>query len=276
MFPSLPIRFDVIVFFAAIMASSGAWAVSPDETDPVVIMKASEGRALGDRMTARLTMTVKDAANREKVRVVRSRSMDFQGGRRSLMLFESPVEDRNTGLLSIDYDEGGRDDDQWLYLPSVSKSTRISGSGKSGAFLGSDLTYADMTRKDTKNYDYKMLEQSVKVGDEDCWLIEATPRTSRERDETGYEKTQIWVSKSKLMPLQVKAWVTAGKKTKLLKFADIEKVDGTWTAKKLMVRTVNHAGKPESTTILTWADLRYNDPSVTIEDFTERRLEKGL
>jgi len=258
------------------LASSSALAVSPDESDPAVIMKASEGRELGDRMTARMTMVVKDAAGREKTRVVRAWSMDFTAGRRSLMLFESPAEDRNTGLLSIDYDDGAKDDDQWLYLPSLSKSTRISGSGKSGSFLGSDLTYADMTQKDPTNYEYKMIEQTTTVGGEECWLIEAIPKTKKEKDETGYEKTQVWVSKSKLMPLQVKAWVTAGRKTKQLKFGDIEKVDGTWTTKKLMVRTLNSANKPESTTVLTWADLKYNDASVTEGDFSERRLEKGL
>jgi hypothetical protein len=121
------------IALALCFVSPAAFAVSPDETDPAVIMKASEGRELGDRMTARLTMVVKDAAGREKTRVVRARSMDFPAGRRSLMLFESPAEDRNTGLLSIDYDDGARDDDQWLYLPSLAKSTRISGSGSNRA-----------------------------------------------------------------------------------------------------------------------------------------------
>ncbi len=255
--------------------SAPAHAISPDETDPAVIMKASEGRALGDRMTARLTMVVKDAAGRDKTRVIRARAMDFDAGRRSLMLFESPAEDRGTGLLSIDYDDGAKDDDQWLFLPSLAKSTRISGSGKSGSFLGSDLSYADMTQKDPKNYEYKLIEQDAKVGGESCWLIEATPKTAKEKEETGYVKSHVWVSKDKLMPLQVKAWVAAGKKLKLLKFADIEKVDGTWTAKKLMVRTMS-GDKAESTTILTWAGLRYNDPDVKADDFTERRLEKGL
>lgn len=256
-------------------ASASAHAISPDESDPAVIMKASEGRALGDRMTARLTMVVKDAAGRDKTRIIRARAMDFDAGRRSLMLFEAPAEDRGTGLLSIDYDDGAKDDDQWLFLPSLAKSTRISGSGKSGSFLGSDLSYADMTQKDPKNYDYKLIEQEAKVGGEPCWLIEATPKTAKEKEETGYVKTHVWVSKEKLMPLQVKAWVAAGKKLKLLKFADIEKVDGTWTAKKLMVRTMS-GNNVESTTILTWDGLRYNDPAVNADDFTERRLEKGL
>ena len=44
------------------------------------------------------------------------------------------------------------------------------------------------------------------VGGED-WKIEARPKTQRAKDETGYVKTQVWINKSKLVPLQVKAWV---------------------------------------------------------------------
>jgi outer membrane lipoprotein-sorting protein len=253
-----------------------ARAVGPDATDAVAIMTAVEGRAEGDRMSARLTMTVKDAAGREKVRVVRARAMDAVGSRRTLMLFESPAEDRGTGLLTIDHDDGKKADDQWLYLPSLAKTTRISGSGRAGAFLGSDLTYADMTGKDVKDYAYTISQQSVKVDGEDCWLIESKPKSAKVKDETGYERSQVWVSKAKLMPVQMKAWLANGRKVKQLRFVDIVKQDGLWVAKKIMVRTLDAAGQPESTTILVWSELRFGDAGVTESDFTERRLEKGL
>jgi outer membrane lipoprotein-sorting protein len=253
-----------------------ALAVGPEATDPVAIMRAVEGRAEGDRMSARMTMTVKDAAGREKVRVVRARAMEQAGSRRALMLFESPPEDRNTGLLTVDHDAPGRADDQWLYLPSLARSTRISGAGRSGSFLGSDLTYADMTGKDVNDYVYTLEQASVKVGDEDCWLIASRPKSSKVRDETGYERSQIWVSKSKLMPVQVKAWLTSGRKVKQLRFVDIVKQDGVWVAKRIMVRTLDAAGAVESTTTLVWSELRFGDAGVSESDFTERRLEKGL
>ena len=40
--------------------------VSPDETDPVKIMKAVEARASGDKVVGRLAMTVKDKQGRER------------------------------------------------------------------------------------------------------------------------------------------------------------------------------------------------------------------
>ena len=61
------------------------------------------------------------------------------------MIFESPSDVQNTGLLSVDYD-GAKDDDQWLYLPSLHKATRISSGDKSGSFMGTDFTYSDMTQ----------------------------------------------------------------------------------------------------------------------------------
>jgi outer membrane lipoprotein-sorting protein len=256
-------------------SAAPALALDPGTTDARKVAQAVEGRADGDKGTSRVTLTLKDNSGRERVRKLVQQSLDFAGGEKTLMFFEAPADVRNTGLLSIDYEDGKKEDDQWLYLPSLHKSTRISTSDKSGSFMGTDLTYSDMTRKDPDAYDYSMVEQSTRVGDDECWLIEARPRTDKEKKETGYLKTHTWVSKSKLLPVQVKAWVKEGKKLKYIKFTELAQVDGIWVAKRLVVRTVR--GKTvESETVMELADVRFNQPSVTDAQFSERRLEQGL
>ncbi|MCB9739557.1 MAG: outer membrane lipoprotein-sorting protein [Deltaproteobacteria bacterium] len=256
-------------------APTTATAIEPTETDAAKIMAAVEGRDSGDKMVARMQMTIRDSAGRERVRVVQSRSMKVPGGRKQLMIFESPADVRNTALLTMDYDDGGKDDDQWLYLPSLHKSTRISSADKSGAFMGSDFSYADMTKKDPKDYEYKVSKPSAPVGGEDCWLIEARPKSEKEKRETGYVKSLVWVSKSKLLPLQSKIWVAEGKKIKLLKSDKIKQIDGIWVPHRMAVRTVR--GKEvESTTVLDFLSVKLNDGSVKASDFTQRRLEQGL
>ena len=188
-------------------------SISPDTTDPKVIMEAVESRLRADRTKARTILRITDGSGRVRERVVRSWGMDRPDGELQLMIFESPADVRNTGLLSVDHKDGNKDDDQWLYLPSLKKATRISSGDKSGSFMGTDLTYADMTRADPAHYQYKLLKQSVQVGGEDCWLIGAKPITAKAKEETGYLKTMVWVSKSKLVTLQVKAWVIEGKRT---------------------------------------------------------------
>lgn len=257
------------------VAPPRAAAVGPDETDPRAIMTAVEERARGDKLVARLQMTIIDPSGRKRERVVRSRGMDFEGGTRQLLVFESPADVRNTGLLSVDYDDGGKTDDQWLYLPSLKKSMRIASGDKSGSFMGSDFTYADMTRADPSDYDYTLTDAKADVGGEACWLIEATPRNDRARKETGYAKTQVWISKTKLVPLQAKSWVTEGRKLKYLKFEEYKQLDGTWIAHRLSARTTRN-GRPLSTTVLVFSDLKLNQPDVKADDFTQRRLEQGL
>lgn len=259
----------------ALALPATAWAVTPDETDPAKIMDAVDKREDGDKSTSRMVMVVKDSAGRERKRVVQSRSMDFSEGTKQLLLFEQPADVRNTGLLSVDYDDGDKDDDQWLYLPSLRKSTRISSSDKSGSFMGTDMSYSDMTRQDPKGYSYTMVEQSKKVGGEDCWVIEARPKTAKLKEETGYVKSMMWVSKEKLMPVRVKNWVREGKKLKYIKFGDIKKVDGIWIAHKIMAQT-KRGKEVESTTVIAFKEYKLNQPGVTEADFNQRRLEKGL
>lgn len=252
-----------------------AHALDPNTTDARAIAHAVEARDTGDRIVSSVTFTVSDSAGRKRVRKTVRRSLEFADGTKSLIFFESPADVRDTGLLSIDYDDGNKEDDQWLYLPSLHRATRIATSDKSGSFMGTDISYSDMTKKDTRAYDYQIVEKSVKIGDEDCWLLEARPKTDKEKKETGYVKTQAWVSKAKLMPVQVKAWVAEGKKLKYLKFGRFEQVEGIWIARQLAVRTVRN-DKVESETLMTIDAIKLSDPSVTEAEFTERRLEQGL
>jgi outer membrane lipoprotein-sorting protein len=264
-----------LVCAAGLFEASPAAGLERTTTDARSIAAAVEKRDNGDRRTSSMTLSVKDPSGRTRVRQTRVQSLDFAGGKKTLILFESPADVRNTGLLSVDYDDGNKDDDQWLYLPSLHRSTRISTSDKSGSFMGTDITYADMTERDSDLYDYTLVSPSVMVGKEDCWLIEAVPRSAKERKETGYLKTQSWISKDKLMPLQIKAWVEQGKKVKYMKFDEVQQIDGIWVSNKLVVRTMR-GSEMESETTLQFSAVKFNQASVTDQIFTERRLEQGL
>jgi outer membrane lipoprotein-sorting protein len=264
-----------LVCTAGLVHTSSAAGLERGSTDAREIAVAVEQRDDGDRRTSKMALSVKDSTGRARVRQTRVQSMDFKDGKKTLILFESPADVRNTGMLSVDYEDGNKDDDQWLYLPSLHRATRISSSDKSGSFMGTDITYADMTERDSSLYDYSLVSPSVMVGNDECWLIEARARSEKERKQTGYLKTQSWISKSKLMPLQVKAWVQEGKKLKYMKFDEFQQIDGIWVSNKLVVRTMR-GNELESETVLQFSAVKFNQPSVSDEVFSERRLEQGL
>ena len=257
------------------LATEASAAVTPDSTDARAIMDGVFERNTADNVTSSMMMVIQDKSGRKRERMLKVRSKKFGEGTKLLMKFQSPADVKNTGLLSVDYDSGQKDDDQWLYLPSLRKSTRIASTQKSGSFMGTDFTFADMTKSDPNEYDFKIVQQSTQAAGEDCWLIESRPKTDKAKRETGYMKSQVWVSKEKMIVVQSKAWVIAGKRIKLLKFEDIKKIDGIWVIHKLSAMT--RKGKTtESTTVMVYSDLKINDASVVEADFTQREMEKGL
>ena len=267
--------FSATLLFLVGIVSSPAWALDPGTTDPALIMEAVEGRETASNSMLRLAITITDKAGRQRSRLVQVRTLQFDGGSKQLILFEEPADLRNAGFLSIDYSDGNKNDDQWLYLPSLARTTRIASADKSGSFMGTDLTYADMTQKDASQYTYSLVEASADVDGEDCWLIEATPATAKEESETGYVKSHVWVSKTTLLPLQMKSWVTEGKRLKYTKMGDVRNVGGHWVAHQVTVRTTKN-GEVESTSTLVTSDLVFDSPDVSDADFTEQRLERGL
>ena len=268
----------LLTILTCLLGSSVAFA-DFDPKDPESIMKEVESRVSGDKSKSRLVMKIIDKDGRTRERVVQSRALEFKDGNKQIMYFESPADIRGTGLLSIDYDDGTKDDDQWLYLPSLHKSTRISSGEKSGSFMGTDLSFSDMTSADPSHYSYKMLKESVNIKldgqAEDCWVIESRPKTDKAKKETGYVKSQVWVSKAKMMPVQIKSYIRKGKKIKYIQFKDIKKVDGLWTTHTIIARTTR--GKSvESTTVLQFSEMSYNNADVTPDLFVQSRLEQGL
>ena len=66
---------------------AAAPTVTPDSTDATAIMKAVEGRLQADRTKARTVLRITDSGGRVRERVVRSWGMEFDGGKRQLMIF---------------------------------------------------------------------------------------------------------------------------------------------------------------------------------------------
>jgi len=267
------IRCSALIVVAASAALAHATpTVDANTTDPRAIMQAVHEHTGGPRSLSRMKMTIHEgSATRE--RTMTSRSLRFAEGRKSLLLIEDPADVRNTGFLSVDY--SNKSDEQWLYLPKVRRVARVPNSGKSDPFVGSDFTYSDLSQQNPSDYEFTMLQQSAKVGDDDCWVIAGTPRTEVTRDETGYAKTELWISKSKLIVVQLKATLVKDGKTKYLKASDIRQVDGVWSPFRLQMRTLQ-GGKLVSETLLDVLSLKNNAPEVSDRDFTQERLSKGI
>lgn len=245
---------------------------------PREIMQKVNDRDDGNNRTSNMAMLLIDKAGKTRLRQTQSFDKDkaaANGGedRQRVTFFVSPADVKDTGFLTYDYEEASADDDQWLYLPALRKTKRIASSDKSGSFMGSDLNYSDMVRRDLDAYDFKLLKEA-EVRGEAVWVIEAVPKTQAEIEETGYKKGIAFVRQDNFVVVRSINWTATGNKLKYMDVPGLELIDGIWTTTKLTMTTKKNK-VTEHSTELTFSNIKYNQD---LDDamFSTRRLEKGL
>ena len=255
-------KWNVLLVSALVLTLAGA-DTRMDSPSAREIMLAVDDRDDGDNGIMDLEMILIDKRGNQRVRKIRSFGKDFGE--------EADVKD--TGFLTYDYDDETRDDDQWLYLPALKKTKRIAAGDKSGSFMGSDFSYADLTERPLDYYDYKLLEHS-EVRGVPVWVIEAVPRTEEEIDETGYTKTVSFVRKDNYVVIRSKSWVKKGNRQKYFDVKKLEQIDGIWTPTEMHMAT-KKGKKVLHRTVLKNTNVKFNQ-DLGDDLFSTRRLEKGL
>lgn len=237
------------------------------------IMQHVDDRDDGDNGSSDMTMVLIDKNNDQRVRKIHSFNKDKGEDRRRIMFFVEPADVKDTAFLTYDYDDFAKDDDQWLYLPALHKSKRIASSDKSGSFMGSDFNYADMTRKNLDAYDFKVLKEDEVRGAK-VWIIEALPKNREEIDETGYEKSWLFVRQDNYVVVRAVHWTAEGGRLKYFDVPQLEQIDGIWVATRITMTTKKGQATLHRTE-LQFDNVKFNQ-NLPEEMFTVRRLEQGL
>jgi hypothetical protein len=260
-----------------LLLSLGAQAA--DLTAFEVIEKADQ-RDDGASSIGESTMILIDKKDRQRVRQLKMYSKDYPDdygeNTKAISFFLSPADVKGTGYLTYAHDDISVDDESWLYLPALQKVNRIAAGDKSGAFMGSDFTYADMNGINIDWYDYEFINEEAEVNGQAAWHISSTPKADMEKQaikETGYTHSEMWILKENFIQTKAKIWLKKGKKVKYFQASEIELIDGIWTPKKLQMITTKK-GKKEHVSILQINNIRYNQ-EVSDNLFTTDTMKRG-
>jgi len=259
---------------AAFVAGVGLVAAAAAAEEPTArqIMERVDARDDGDNSSMDLEMVLIDKRGNQRVRKLRAYGRDVGEDEHSIMFFLSPADVEDTGFLTWDYEDPERDDDQWLYLPALSRTKRIASSDKSSSFMGSDFSYADMTDRPLDAYEYTLMKETEVEG-HPVWQIQAVPITEREKDETGYEKSIVFVRKDIYVVVRSVAWVKKGRRLKYLDVKKLDQVDGIWVGTEVHMST----RKGDATlhkTVLYSRNVAFGQ-DLAEDLFSVRQLEKG-
>ena len=145
------------------------------------------------------TLKIYDDKGNCRIRQVANATNRFGETTKTLIQFLSPADVKGTSLLIYDYET--KDDDMWIYLPSLRKSRRIVSSEKGKSFMGSEFSNADMSKPTLDDFTYHL------KGDENydgklCWKIESRCKDDVVSEKYGFTGKISWIDKETGLILQ--------------------------------------------------------------------------
>ncbi|BFM15495.1 outer membrane lipoprotein-sorting protein [Maricurvus nonylphenolicus] len=226
----------------------------------------------GDAVSRKLTMKMIDKRGKERVRETVGYRKYFGEEKRTVLFYLTPRNVKDTGFLTYDYPSIEVDDDQWLYLPALRKSRRISASDRGDYFLGTDFSYDDIKKEgkiEINDYQFTTLRQEV-INGKNALVVEGIPVDKETAKELGYGRVVSWIDTSNWVVIRAKYWDIKLNELKTLDISDIRQVEGIWTRHQLYVQ--NH--KTGHMTQFVFSDVDYSSP---VKDtlFTRQALSRG-
>ncbi len=237
------------------------------------IANKTHARNEGISLSRKLTMELKDKRGKIRIRETTSIRKYFGEEKRLAIFYLTPKSVMGTAFLTYDYPDASLDDDQWLYMPALRKTRRISAANRGDYFLGTDLTYEDIkleTRINREDYNYKTIGKELIDGHE-CFVIEGIPKSNEIAKELGYSKAKLWVDVTIWMLRKADNWDVAGNYLKTIEITDIKKVQGIWTYHKIYVK--NHKTNHETTFHIDDVDYQ---TKISDDAFTKEALVNGI
>ena len=167
------------------------------------------------------------ATGQKVTRKMRGQLREQGSDEQALMLIVWPADLKGTRLLT--WNHRGKDNDQWLYLPSIQRVKRISARGQSGSFMGSEFSFEDLVNFWwIEKFKYKFVRDQ-KVGARDTWVVERVPRSK----DSGYSKQIVWIDKEYLQALRVDFYDRKGQLLKTANFKSWKKYGSKWRSDRI-------------------------------------------
>src|SRR3989338_8300093 len=133
----------------------------------------------GRDMRAKVLMGLINKDGQKRVRELTMLRKDYKEGgeQKYFMYFHKPADVKDTTFMVYKYPD--RDDDRWLFIPSINLVKRIAANDKYSSFVGSDFTYEDVSGRKPDEDNHTLLRKE-QLGEKSCFVIESIPKERSE------------------------------------------------------------------------------------------------
>jgi predicted RND superfamily exporter protein len=183
--------------------------------------------------------------------------------------FNAPADIAGTSVLTIE--NGGSDDDIWVYLPALKKVRRLPSSSRKDAFVGTDFSYGDVLGHPVDEWLHRRLRTETLAGVPTV-VIESVARDAGVIASTGYTRRISWLRQSDAVLMQAQYFDAGGTLAKLYTASNIQLVDAANHRFQPMRQVMRNMITGHSTAI-EYSSFRTDQP-VRSDQFEARALER--
>ena len=257
---------------AALALSIAAATAGAQDLEALLVRNESQPRPPATE--GEMKMVITNKAGQSRIREIKAwTKTEADGTEKQMLVFLSPADVRDTRFLTVDYKPGGKEDEQFIYIPALRKVRTIGTSGgdsKTGAFLGSDFSFADIGTLDRADFSVKAVGEDS-IDGRRYLKVEYSSKGPATIKKYGYGKVLRWIDTDNATSLQAEYFDPAGKPVKRLAIKGQHLVEGKyWQFETMEMSNLETGGKT------AWVFVKTNIlPTVGESYFTLRFLERG-
>ena len=210
----------VILFFCPLLI----WTQSGAELATMLDQKPSP-----KNLKNHLEMILTNSKGKSRVNRMISKSMDKNN--KQMIWFLYTKDDKWVAFLKIEHN--AKDDEMRMWLPAFKKVRRISAKKRGDSFMGSDLSFEDLSNRDLSGNNFNRLENQS-VGEKECYVLETIPNIELK---SSYSKHISYIEKNTLNIVKELSFDERGE-LKKEKYFSYVRLDNYQILKRVFVKDV--------------------------------------
>jgi len=249
------------VFSLTVSGQDGAGEVLDVETIVNKANLAAYYQGVDGKAKVKMTITNKKGQTRLREFIVLRKDAVDGGDQKYFVYFLKPADVRKMVFMVHKHAAAGKDDDRWLYLPSLDLVRRIAAGDKRTSFVGSDFLYEDISGRGLDEDAHELIETTDKY-----YVVKNVPKKP-ESVEFGYYNVSI--DRKTFLPMKMEYYDRTGRLYRVIESKEVKMIQKFPTVVKSEVKNLNTGGKTQ----MEFTDVKYD---IKLKDiFTERYLRRA-
>ena len=217
----------------------------------------------GEDGKATVNMTIVDEGGQERKRefVILRLNEERGGDQRFYVYFKAPADVRKMAYLVWKHVGAGKEDDRWLWLPSMNLKRRIAPGDKRTSFVGSDFLYEDVSGRSITADKHELVETTDKH-----YKLKSTPKKP---GNVKFSYFETLIDKETFLPQRADYYDKDGKHYRTVEALETKVIDGIPTVTRSKASDLAQGGH----TVNEFTQVEYNI-GLKKRIFTERFLRR--